>query len=152
MAVLFVKKSPKGEEKSIDPKTEIQEDLVEDANGDAPVESRGGIENRKDPRGEHLVLKVKDTSAAGKFFGFASNLSRSGMFIATVKPRELGEEFEITFNLPDSGEPITCRCYGVWVRRYSPDSGIIPGMGIRFMNMNDETKIRIDAWIKAKDE
>jgi hypothetical protein len=57
-------------------------------------------DRRKDLRSQLLVLKVSSEDKK-TFFGYGKTLSKSGMFISTVNPRAVGEEFAISFKLPD---------------------------------------------------
>ncbi|NIP48539.1 MAG: pilus assembly protein PilZ, partial [Phycisphaerae bacterium] len=46
-------------------------------------------------------------------------LSRGGLFIATVKPRDPGEQFTIELTLPaEPKHKIRCRCEVVWKRHF----------------------------------
>ncbi len=102
---------------------------------------------RKNLRKQLLVLKVKGTDERGSFFGYAKTLSRGGMYIASVNPRMVGEEFEITFRL-DTEPDIKCRCVVVWRREYRPGD-LEPGMGIKFVDLNEAARDRIDKWVSG---
>jgi len=47
-----------------------------------------------------IVEKIPIEDGQKTFFGYAKNISRGGLFIATVKPREVGEVFTIELTLP----------------------------------------------------
>ncbi len=104
-------------------------------------------DRRKDLRNHLLVLKVKGESGGKVFFGYAKNISRSGMFIASVNPKKVGEEFTIEFSLPREKDVIRCRCVVVWTRTYHPKSPYEPGMGIKFLDLDESVKASIDEWI-----
>lgn len=103
---------------------------------------------RKNLRKQLVVLKVMGSDTRGTFFGYAKTLSRGGMYIASVNPRKVDEEFEITFNLSDGEPDIKCRCVVVWQRQYQPHSPD-PGMGIKFVDLNEAARDRIDAWVNG---
>ena len=103
---------------------------------------------RKNLRTQLLVLKIMGTDIRGSFFGYAKTLSRGGMYIASVNPRKVGEEFDITFNLSDKEPDIKCRCVVVWQRESKPHS-LAPGMGIKFIDLNEAARDRIDAWVNG---
>ena len=69
------------------------------------------------------------------------------MFIATVNPREIGEEFMIEFSLPDK-TPVRCKCRVVCRRDFVPRALHEPGMGIKFLDMAEEIGNKIDRWVK----
>ncbi|MEK6759064.1 MAG: PilZ domain-containing protein [Deltaproteobacteria bacterium] len=105
-------------------------------------------DRRRNLRRQILVLKVKGEDQKGTFFGYCKTVSRGGMFITSVNPRKLGEEFDITFSLTGEDLEIKCRCAVVWVREYDAYNKQEPGMGIKFINLSDEIKDRIDAWME----
>ncbi|MDP2689936.1 MAG: PilZ domain-containing protein [Deltaproteobacteria bacterium] len=104
---------------------------------------------RKNLRKQLLVLKIKGEDTRGTFFGYAKTISRGGMFIASVNPRKVGEEFGITFSLDDGESDIKCRCVVVWQREYEPHKPD-PGMGIKFIDLNEAARDRIDKWVNSK--
>lgn len=107
-------------------------------------------DRRKNLRKHLLVLKVKGEDRKGVFFGYAKTLSRGGMFIASVNPRNLGEEFDISFSLTGAQMDIKCKAVVAWRREYDPYLKHEPGMGIRFLDLNEELRDKIDEWIKKK--
>ena len=48
-----------------------------------------------------IVEKIPIEDGQKTFFGYAKNISRGGLFIATVKPREIGDVFTIEVEVPD---------------------------------------------------
>lgn len=109
-------------------------------------------DRRKNLRKQILVLKVRGSGSRGAFFGYAKTISRGGMFISSVNPRKIGEEFEISFELPGTKEEATCRCKVAWMREYDPGSiKYEPGMGIRFIDLPDDKRAMIDEWIKGRE-
>lgn len=105
-------------------------------------------DRRKNLRRQILVLKVKGEDRKGTFFGYCKTVSRGGMFITSVNPRRLGEEFDITFTLTGDGLEIKCRCVVAWVREYDAYNRQEPGMGIKFVDLSEEIRDRIDAWME----
>jgi uncharacterized protein (TIGR02266 family) len=104
-------------------------------------------DRRKDLRSQLLVLKVSSGDKK-TFFGYGKTLSKSGMFISSVNPRDVGEEFAISFKLPDDQTEVKCRCRVAWTREYASASEREPGMGIEFLDLDDSIKVRIDEWVK----
>jgi len=104
-------------------------------------------DRRRNLRSHLLVLNVRGEASNKSFFGYAKVISRGGMFIATVNPREIGEEFMIEFSLPDK-TPVRCKCRVVWRRDFLPRALHEPGMGIKFLDMVEEIGNKIDRWVK----
>lgn len=106
-------------------------------------------DRRKNLRKQLLVLRVRGEDNKGVFFGYAKTISRGGMFISSVNPKKMGEEFEITFKLDEkAGREIKCRAVVVWIRQYDSLIKQEPGMGIKFIDLDDATRDEIDEWIK----
>lgn len=93
-------------------------------------------------------LPCEDTQKT--FFGYAKNLSRGGLFVATLKPRQVGEEFILEMTLPFP-EPLAvrCRCQVVWLRSFRRKSSLEPGMGLRFLDLAEDVAERIDCWVRG---
>jgi uncharacterized protein (TIGR02266 family) len=103
---------------------------------------------RRSVRAPLIVEKIPCEDGRKTFFGYAKNLSRGGLFIATVKPREPGEVFSIELSL--TTEPVRilrCRCEVVWKRHFSRKEVNEPGMGLRFLDLDDADGEAIDAWV-----
>jgi Tfp pilus assembly protein PilZ len=107
-------------------------------------------ERRKNLRTQLLVLKIKGEDNKGVFFGYAKTISRGGMFISSVNPKKMSEEFEITFRLDDKGPEIKCKVVVVWIREYDTLIKQEPGMGIKFIGLDESVKDEIDAWIATR--
>lgn len=107
-------------------------------------------DRRKNLRKQLLVLKIRGEDQRGVFFGYGKTISRGGMFVASVNPRQIGEEFEVRFTLTDEEKTeVKCKCTVVWRREYQPHKEE-PGMGIKFVDLSDEIRDKIEEWIKKK--
>jgi uncharacterized protein (TIGR02266 family) len=110
-------------------------------------------DQRKTLRSPLIVLKVKVDEGKKSLFGYAKNISRSGVFIATVNPREPGSRFMVEISLPEPVSRTTqCQCEVVWKRHFSKKSPYEPGMGLRFLDMPADTAEAIDLWVKSQEE
>lgn len=101
-------------------------------------------------RKQILVIKVRGEDDKGAFFGYGKDISRGGMFITTVNPRKFGEEFDIAFKLAGEGIEVKCRCRVQWLREYDPKVKYEPGMGIQFLDIDNETADKIEEWAKKQ--
>jgi uncharacterized protein (TIGR02266 family) len=106
---------------------------------------------RRATRAPLIVEKVPCGDNQKTFFGYAKNISRGGLFISTVKPREPGEEFEIELTLPMKPRyMVRTRCEVVWKRNYQRKDTNEPGMGLRFLELNEADGEKIDEWVTAQ--
>ena len=95
------------------------------------------------------VLRADCDDGHKTFFGYAKNLSKSGMMIATINPREPGSQFWVEFRLPEPVNQLArCHCEVVWQRRYSREHRYDPGMGLRFLDLPSEMAELIDDWVR----
>jgi len=104
---------------------------------------------RRNLRAPLITLKIRLDDGRKSFFGYTKNLSRSGMFVATLKPLEQGSTVLVEFPLPAplSGE-VLCQCAVVWCRTYQRNSPYEPGMGLKFLDLPEATAESLDAWAK----
>ena len=103
---------------------------------------------RPNRRGEvrHLLVQ-KVTGSANTFLGYAKNLSRGGIFISTVTPKEIGTTLTVNFKIPDSDVHITCDARVTWIKDFDPENRIDPGMGLEFGSLTVESRDSIDSWL-----
>lgn len=106
---------------------------------------------RHNVRSPLIVEKIPCDDGMKTFFGYAKNISRGGLFIATVKPREPGEEFILQMSLPTTPRhTFSCRCRVVWKRHFLRKDSHEPGMGLRFLDLADIDGDRIDLWVNEQ--
>jgi len=105
---------------------------------------------RRQLRVPMIVEKIRCGDGLKTFFGYASNISCGGVFIATVNPREPGDQFDLQMVLP-ANEPITlqCRCEVVWKRHFKQGGKYVPGMGLRFLDLAPESTALLDRWLQS---
>ena len=110
-------------------------------------------DQRRTLRAPLIVLQVKMDEAGKSFFGYARNISRSGMFIPVTIPREPGSRFVVEIHLPAPiNRDIQCTCEVVWKRSFSSKSPDSPGMGLKFIDMPEDVAVAIDDWVKTQDQ
>ncbi|PLX90226.1 MAG: pilus assembly protein PilZ [Desulfuromonas sp.] len=95
-----------------------------------------------------IIEKVPCEDTGKTFFGYAKNVSRGGLFVATIKPRKPGDRFvlEMVLPLPEPA-PLRCSCEVVWARAYQRRSSYEPGMGLKFVDLPEEVGEQLEAWI-----
>jgi len=97
-----------------------------------------------------IILKVTEEGKKEHLFGYAKNISRSGLFIQSVNPREAGEQFTISFQIPNTEIRVRCQCVVVWTRKFSRKNKSEPGYGVRFLDLSPGVADAIDLWIKQQ--
>ena len=74
----------------------------------------------------------------------ASNISAGGMFIRSIHPGELGAELDFEIRLEDEFALIEGRGEVVWVRHEQGGPEAPPGMGIRFLELDEQSRALVD--------
>lgn len=111
------------------------------------------INKRRAVRSPIIVEKIPVEDGYKTLFGYAKNLSRGGLFISTVKPRDVGEVFTIEMILPlEPQHKVRCQCEVVWKRHFQKKDKYEPGMGMRFVELADVDGDRIDQWVDQQVE
>ena len=94
-----------------------------------------------------IVFKVTEENSRHHLFGYAKDISRGGLFIASINPRHPGEMFHIAFQIPKSDIKVRCQCEVIWIRKYTPGSKLEPGYGIRFLDLPEDVAVAINDWV-----
>lgn len=97
-----------------------------------------------------IVRRVRPDDGCRTFFGYASNISQGGLFINATEPKRPGERFEIEVPLPRPlDHSVRCTCEVVWARRRADDFRLVPGMGVRFVDLPEKEAEAIGEWVEA---
>lgn len=104
------------------------------------------IEQRRSPR-TPFNIRVRYSTVDALFADFTRNINEGGLFIETEKPKSIGTEVTMRFNLP--GHPDGIETIGRVVRITSGDEFSPPGMGIEFDDLTDDDRARINALIRS---
>lgn len=115
------------------------------------VERDSRADNRRVHPRYGVDLDVSMSSEHNFYAGFAENISSGGLFIATHVSKPVGERLAISVNLPDGGGAIRCTGEVRWVRLYSEQSNVPPGLGLRFLDLAPEDAAKIDAFLKDRE-
>ena len=119
------------------------------------AEKRSSKRPSEDPRRQHsrhcVDLDVTMASDHNFYAGFAENISEGGIFIATHMLKPVGEKIEFTINLPNISTPITGVGEVRWVRVYSEESNVPPGLGLRFVSLGEGCEDAIRQFLEARD-
>lgn len=115
------------------------------------VEQQPKVHVRRELRQPLTVLKAGNNGGPKTFFGYARNISRSGMLISTINPRSPGSRYEVEFALPKPVNLVArCECEVVWRRSWAKEEAQKPGMGLKFIDLSEETASAIDEWVERE--
>ena len=106
-------------------------------------ERRKGDERRAHPR-ERVAITMELTAGNDLYFHVSGDLSQGGAFFNRAIPHPIGTEVDLTFQLPGS-ESAPIRCHGEVVN--IPEGGEGLGMGVRFLDLSDEDRERVDSFV-----
>jgi hypothetical protein len=96
------------------------------------------------------VLKRDENGGPKTFFGYAKNISRSGMMIGATSPKEPGSRYVLEIPIPALDLVATCTCEVVWKREWAKQECNEPGMGLRFLDLPEEIASAIDNWLERQ--
>lgn len=95
-----------------------------------------------------IRLRVKFPSLEVLKHDYSRDISRGGIFIQTSKPRQVGDQFALTLVHPVSGDELELTGEVVRIAHIDPTSpGSVPGMGIRFADMNEEKRRQVGKFL-----
>jgi len=115
-----------------------------------PTSQKDRSERRGNPRLPLLVLEVKGKKYNEVFLGYAQDLSLGGIFIKATNSFKKGERFPIEFVLPDNKTKIQCMGEVVWKTRLDQSNGLTEGIGLRFADLNLQSREALDRWIEQR--
>ncbi|MFC1516810.1 TIGR02266 family protein [Thermodesulfobacteriota bacterium] len=99
--------------------------------------------HRKAPR-IPKVLNLTYKSREGFIKALSSDLSSGGIFIKTLKPFPVGEQFVLNLTLPDTSELLKIRCKVSWNQTDKEDLAKHPqGMGVEFIELSPADRQRL---------
>lgn len=114
-------------------------------------DDRGGPNRRRHPRTPlHILVQFRFGSFEDFLAEYSLNISPGGMFIRTAEPSEEGAIIYLQFSLKDGSRLIE----GMGrVVRVNPPPGTAeqpPGMGVEFLNFDEESMALIDEICAAR--
>ena len=84
-------------------------------------------------------------------FAYITDMSTLGIFIRTNNPEPPGTHLNLHFSIPGLGHSLEVEGVVTWVNPYRPGdlSSINPGMGVRFIDLDKEQRIKIRRMIRT---
>jgi uncharacterized protein (TIGR02266 family) len=100
-------------------------------------------ERRRAPR-VLVDLEVDYASEDNYLFAYITDISATGIFVRTTTPEQPGTHLNLRFAASE-GAPIECEGEVIWINPYRPGTpdNLHPGMGIRFVGLDDELRQRL---------
>jgi uncharacterized protein (TIGR02266 family) len=121
-----------------------------DRGSEASIRAVEGQGHRREHDRYAVDLDVTVGSDHNFYAGFAENLSAGGVFIATHKLKPVGSILELSITLPDES-----RVRGTgevrWLRVYNEHSDTPPGMGVRFLVVDQESRAAIERFLERRE-
>src|SRR6187549_1325550 len=110
-------------------------------------DDKGSQPVRKSERLQHELL-VAYRTVDGFITDWAVNISRGGMFINTRNPLALGSTVRLIISLPDAAFPFDLTGKVIRVSEFDNAQNQVPGMGIEFVDVDDEKRQRIERFVE----
>lgn len=110
-------------------------------------DDKGSQPVRKAERLQHELL-VAYRTVDGFITDWAVNISRGGMFINTRNPLAVGSIVRLIVSLPDAAFPFDLTGRVIRVHAPDPGSDLVPGMGIEFVDVDEEKKGRLARFVE----
>lgn len=104
-----------------------------------------GDDRRRAPR-VLVDLEVDYASEDNYLFAYITDISATGIFIRTTTPEEPGTHLNLRFNAgAGSGDALEIEGQVIWVNPYRPGTpdNLHPGMGVRFVGLDDSLRHRL---------
>lgn len=108
--------------------------------------------DRRDWRRVLVDLEVDYGDTDNFLFAYISDISETGIFIRTNAPEKPGTRLNLRF-MPDDGVRQMLQLEGevIWVNAFRPNNpdNINPGMGIKFVELDADSRHRLVEYIKT---
>jgi uncharacterized protein (TIGR02266 family) len=114
-----------------------------DAVASAPVPVEPTDERRRSPR-VLVDLEVDCESEDNYLFAYITDISATGIFVRTTTPEQPGTHLNLRMS-SEYAELLELEGEVIWVNPYRPGTpdNLHPGMGIRFVNLDNELRDRL---------
>lgn len=97
------------------------------------------------------ALNLAFKSRSGLVNAFSEDISIGGMFIRTPAPLALDEIFNLRLQLPGADKPMEIGCRVCWSRpeAQAQKQGLLPGMGVKFIDIAEDDHRRLRQELKG---
>ena len=89
-------------------------------------------------------LEVDYALEENYLFAYITDISETGIFVRTTTPEQAGTHLNLRFRSDDKSQ-IEVEGLVIWVNPYRPGApdNLHPGMGIRFVDLDDDMRERL---------
>lgn len=112
----------------------------------APPRTHGTDADRRRAPRVLVDLEVDYASEDNYLFAYITDISATGIFVRTTTPEQPGTHLNLRFTSDlDRRGPLEIEGEVIWVNPYRPGApdNLHPGMGIRFVELDDATRDRL---------
>jgi c-di-GMP-binding flagellar brake protein YcgR len=114
-------------------------------------------DKRGEPRIKTSPFKVNVLGECGKLYGYARDLSASGMQVRTFRicddlPKRAGNSMKINFRVPENDTKVECKARVLWSRTPSDCVSGVEVQGVEFVNLDEKVKRAIADWVANKSQ
>ncbi len=95
----------------------------------------------------HHELLVAYRTVDGFITDWAVNISKGGIFINTRTPLAVGTLVRLIISLPDAAFPFDLTGRVTRVHEYDNATNLVPGMGLEFVDVDEEKRVRIERFV-----
>ena len=90
-------------------------------------------------------LEVEYASEDNYLFAYIMDIRETGIFVRTTSPEQPGTRLNLRFRPDDESPQIEIEGEVIWVNPYRPGTpdNLHPGMGIRFVALDDDLRDRL---------
>ncbi len=106
------------------------------------------LKGRKSDRLSHELL-VAYRTVDGFITDWAVNISKGGIYINTRKPLSVGTTVRLIISLPGTEFPFDLSGKVMRVNEFDNPSNQVPGMGIEFVDVDDDKRSRIERFVNT---
>lgn len=129
----------------------IREEAVIEVPSTAPTSTAPEPTERRQSRRVPLTAEVELDSDTNIYTGFTTDVSKGGLFVATVQYLPIGQEVELRLTLP-SGKQIHANGVVRWTREVNDKvPEIFPGLGIEFVDLPPESVSALEAFVGTRE-
>lgn len=98
-----------------------------------------------------FIADIGFSSDSNFYTGFTRDISEGGVFVATYNVFPVGTVMELELQVPDTGAPIQVKGEVRWSAEANEDSDGHPGVGLRFLDLSEADRRRIDRFVSVRD-
>jgi uncharacterized protein (TIGR02266 family) len=121
--------------------------VARDPTGSGPHEVVSNDADRRRAPRVLVDLEVDYASEENYLFAYITDISATGIFVRTTTPEQPGTHLNLRFTPEPDGDlgPIEVEGEVIWINPYRPGApdNLHPGMGIRFVGLDDELRDRL---------